>query len=327
MLNAISGYPCGGPGEPCDSPNNRPYFRPNANITRGQVSKVVTLAFGMNDVIPGTQQTFQDVIPNSTFWLYIERLVGRGAISGYPCGGPNEPCVAPGNRPYFRPNANVTRGQLTKIVALAKNWGLANPSTASFNDVAVGSTFFQYVETAKQENIITGYPCGGPGEPCPGQYFRPDNNVTRGQASKIIDLARLSVRPTVTPTPLAVTRTPTTAPTFTPTNTPTRTPTAPTSTPAPSNTPAPTNTPVPSNTAVSSSTPGPSSTPTDTPTVTVTNTPNASITPVPPTATGTATRPSRPPCHRPRPRRSRRPCPPARSSSPSTRLRSRNMMS
>ena len=276
VLGAISGYPCGGPGEPCDAPR-RPYFRPNANLTRGQVAKVVTLAFGISDTIPGTQQTFQDVAPNSTFWIYIERLVGRGAISGYPCGGPGEPCVAPTNRPYFRPNNNVTRGQLTKIVAIARNWGLANPGTASFNDVPVGSTFFQYVETAKQAGIISGYPCGSPGEPCPGTYFRPNNNVTRGQATKIIDLARLSTRPTVTPTAPPVTNTPTSVPTNTPTNTPTRTPTV------------PTNTPVPSNTPVASATPGPSNTPTNTRTNTPTNTPNASVTPAPPTLTLTAT--------------------------------------
>jgi hypothetical protein len=34
-----------------------------------------------------------------------------------------------------------------------------------------------------------GYPCGGPGEPCPGRYFRPRNNVTRAQLSKTVVLA------------------------------------------------------------------------------------------------------------------------------------------
>ena len=31
--------------------------------------------------------------------------------------GAGEPCVPPANLPYFRPNANVTRGQTSKIVA------------------------------------------------------------------------------------------------------------------------------------------------------------------------------------------------------------------
>jgi hypothetical protein len=33
--------------------------------------------------------------------------------------------------------------------------------------------------------VINGYQCGGPGEPCPGFYYRPNNNITRGQVSKV----------------------------------------------------------------------------------------------------------------------------------------------
>jgi hypothetical protein len=42
----IQGYPCGGVGEPCQPPGNRPYFRPIDSDTRGQVSKIVTIAYG-----------------------------------------------------------------------------------------------------------------------------------------------------------------------------------------------------------------------------------------------------------------------------------------
>jgi hypothetical protein len=111
----IGGYPCGGPGEPCNPPGNRPYFRPNANATRGQISKIVSNASGFIEPVSG--QTFQDVAPGSTFYDFIERLASRGVMSGYPCGGPGEPCVPPENRPYFRPNSNATRGQTSKIVA------------------------------------------------------------------------------------------------------------------------------------------------------------------------------------------------------------------
>src|SRR3712207_8415950 len=53
---------------------------------------------------------------SSPFYLFIERLTGRGVMSGYACGGPGEPCSG-WNMPYFRPSANVTRGQASKIVA------------------------------------------------------------------------------------------------------------------------------------------------------------------------------------------------------------------
>ncbi len=112
----IGGYPCGGPGEPCVAPDNLPYFRPNANASRGQISKITANAAGINDVVPPAQQTFADVPPDSPFWLFIERLAARNVMGGYPCGGPGEPCDAQ-NRPYFRPNAETTRGQIAKITA------------------------------------------------------------------------------------------------------------------------------------------------------------------------------------------------------------------
>jgi hypothetical protein len=111
----IGGYPCGGPGEPCVPPDNLPYFRPDNNASRGQISKIVSNAAGFNE--PVTGQTFEDVVPGSTFYDFVERLASRSVISGYTCGGPGESCVPPDNRPYFRPFDNATRGHTTKIVA------------------------------------------------------------------------------------------------------------------------------------------------------------------------------------------------------------------
>jgi hypothetical protein len=91
-------------------------FRPYTNVTRGQTSKIVANAANLSNSIPSTQQTFADAPSSSPFWLWIERLAGRGIISGYTCGGPGEPCD-PGNHPYFRSGASATRGQTSKIVA------------------------------------------------------------------------------------------------------------------------------------------------------------------------------------------------------------------
>jgi hypothetical protein len=121
----ISGYPCGGPGEPC-GPGDRPYFRPGNNVTRGQLSKMTAQAFGWSD--PVTGQSFEDVPPDSNFYDYVERLYNRGIINGYECGSPGEPCVLPGNLPYFRPNSNVLRGQTAKIVNLARTQPTTTPT-------------------------------------------------------------------------------------------------------------------------------------------------------------------------------------------------------
>ena len=187
--NIISGYLCGGPGEPCVPPANKPYFRPGAGLTRGQTAKIVAGAAGFADPIATTQQTFADVPPGNPFWLWIERLAGRGIINGYGCGGVGEPCD-PANRPYFRPNGGVTRGQLTKIVSSAA--GHADPvppAQQTFADVPPAAPFWLWIERLAGRGIISGYTCGGPGEPCDPAtrpYFRPNTGVTRGQAAKIV---------------------------------------------------------------------------------------------------------------------------------------------
>jgi hypothetical protein len=189
----INGYPCGGDFEPCNA-NEDPYFRPNNPVTRGQISKMVSLSAGFNEPVPATQQSFEDVPYGSPFWEYVERLYTRGVIGGYQCGiNPSEPCVPPGDRPYFRPNAGATRGQLVKIASESAGFNDAIPADQqTFTDVPPGSTFWLYIERllANRPSAIAGYPCGQiPSEPCDSEnrpYFRPNNGVTRGQASKIV---------------------------------------------------------------------------------------------------------------------------------------------
>jgi hypothetical protein len=168
-------------------PGNYNYYRPGNNVTRGQISKLVALSAGFNDTPTG--QSFEDVPPGQTFYIWIGQLSSRGLINGYPCGGAGEPCNPPGNLPYFRPNNNATRGQLAKIVGNAA--GITDdPGAQIFTDVPPGYTFYNYINPLARRGVISGYPCGSPGEPCnpPGNlpYYRPGNNVTRGQAAKIV---------------------------------------------------------------------------------------------------------------------------------------------
>jgi hypothetical protein len=162
-------------------------FRPGNGITRGQLSKVVSLAAGWNE--PRSGQTFQDVPSTNPFHVYVERMSARGVIGGYGCGGVGEPCVPPLNRPYFRPNSESTRGQISRIVSLAAGFN-EPPGAQRFEDVAPGSPFYDYVQRLAGRGILGGYACGGVGEPCVPSgnrpYFRPGNGSTRGQTSKIV---------------------------------------------------------------------------------------------------------------------------------------------
>ncbi len=170
----INGY---NTNPPCDS--GTPCFKPVNNTTRGQLTKIVVLGEGMAINTSGGPH-FEDVVAGSTFYDYVETSYNAGLINGYPCGGVGEPCVGPGNRPYFRPNALVTRGQLTKIVVLAEGWTLQCPASGHFSDVPHDSSFYCYIETAVSYAILNGYSDG---------TFRPGNPALRGQISKIVYLA------------------------------------------------------------------------------------------------------------------------------------------
>jgi hypothetical protein len=163
-------------------------FRPYANTTRSQMVKIVVNAFNVPNHTPANGYTFTDVQPSNPFYSYIEAAAFANIISGYTCGGPGEPCDAQ-NRPYFRPFANVTRGQLSKIVVTAARLTLENPTDPTFQDVLPNTAFYTYVETAAANGLVSGYSCGGPGEPCGTSnkpYFRQFNNATRGQIAKIV---------------------------------------------------------------------------------------------------------------------------------------------
>lgn len=112
--------------------------------------------------------TFNDVQQADYFYMPVQYLYCRGIVSGYADN-------------TFRPFNNTTRGQLSKIVVLAQGWPLLNPVTPTFSDVPGGHPFYQEVETAFNHGIISGYSDG---------TFRPGNNVTRAQLSKIVVLAK-----------------------------------------------------------------------------------------------------------------------------------------
>ncbi|MDQ2809978.1 MAG: S-layer homology domain-containing protein, partial [Chloroflexota bacterium] len=165
-------------------------FRPYNNTTRGQMAKIVVLAYALPPVAPPLEgaRTFSDVTPDNVFYGLIETAAARGIISGYTCGGRNpqsgtaEPCDA-AQRPYYRPGNNVTRGQLTKIVVIGAGWAIQTPATATFNDVAAANVFYGFIETAVCHGIISGYD---------DHTFRPNNAATRGQIAKIVYGALIS---------------------------------------------------------------------------------------------------------------------------------------
>lgn len=123
-----------------------------------EVDKEITI----EEQNPDIEEGFTDIADH---WAkeYIEKLQIAGIVSGKSEG-------------IFAPDVFLTRAELTKIALNAFEITLDNVSEKPFQDVSVNDWFAQYVETAKNEEIVKGYTDG----------FHPNQNVTRAEAIKIL---------------------------------------------------------------------------------------------------------------------------------------------
>ena len=103
---------------------------------------------------------------DETHWAYegIYKLVYEGIIVGYPDG-------------TFKPEGNITRAELVKIVNMV--FGFTDKQeTTSFSDVKPEDWFHDNVLIAQQAGYIVGYPDG---------TFKPNGLITREEFCKILD--------------------------------------------------------------------------------------------------------------------------------------------
>ena len=168
----LSGYST---SPPCAT-GQTPCFNGGANVTRGQVAKIVSNAAGYTDADPLDAADVHRCALHQPV-LGLRRALaepGAACISGY---STSPPCTT--GTPCFLPFNNVTRGQMAKIDANAGGYFDAIPSTQqTFTDVPYSNPFWVYIERAALHGVISGYstspPCPG-GTPCflPGQQPDP----------------------------------------------------------------------------------------------------------------------------------------------------------
>ncbi len=104
---------------------------------------------------------------------YIKYLAEKGCIEGFP--GIN------GTR-EFRPNQEMTRAQLVKIlIACEGGTDISTPATPPFSDVPVTHFAAGYIAEAKRLGFISGYPDG---------TFKPDQTIIRVEGLKMILLKK-----------------------------------------------------------------------------------------------------------------------------------------
>lgn len=141
---------------------------PQGNITRAEVA---TIFFRLLRDPVRTQywsQTngYSDVPGNKWYNNAISTLTNMGIICGYPDGS-------------FRPDAPITRAELTKIAAsFFSDPRVAATYDGRFSDVQGAEWYISYLMTAIEEGLIEGYPDGS---------FRPDRPITRAETCTIVN--------------------------------------------------------------------------------------------------------------------------------------------
>jgi len=184
FYNEIQYLACRGvlSGYPNPNPPGGNSFLPNNNTARGQFAKIAALGFGLPAFTPTGSQTFVDVAPGSIFYGYVETAAHVGAVNGLAA----SQCAAlgtPGN--CYGPNVLISRVQVALIVQRVRQYAVVTPTQPTFRDLAANSFGYAAVETLANRGIINGAACSSGGGTC----FRPNDNVKRGELSKIVKRA------------------------------------------------------------------------------------------------------------------------------------------
>lgn len=107
---------------------------------------------------------FTDIKENDNHYIASRYLSDKGIINGYGDG-------------TFKPNQDITRAELLKIIFEGNKTQTSNPNTNCFPDVGYQEWYSKYICTAKNLKIIKGYDDGN---------FKPNKTLNKAEALKIL---------------------------------------------------------------------------------------------------------------------------------------------
>ena len=137
--------------------------QPGGYITRAEASTIFfrLLTDETREQYWATTNAYSDVKSGDWYNNAISTLSNAGIVSGYPDG-------------TFRPNAPITRAEMSKIIAL---FAKLDKTTDRFSDIA-GHWAEAYIKLAAGNGWIEGYPDG---------TFKPQQNITRAETVTMIN--------------------------------------------------------------------------------------------------------------------------------------------
>ncbi|WP_051259778.1 S-layer homology domain-containing protein [Peptoniphilus mikwangii] len=137
-------------------------FKPDGKITRAEFVKTIVCAF---DLKSNEKVTFKDI---EKHWAknYIEVAAALKIVNGY-------------SAEEFGPNKNITREEMSKIIANVLK--LSEKTELKFTDNdKISEWAKESVEKVVKAELVKGYP---------DSSFKPNNNVTRAESATIIERA------------------------------------------------------------------------------------------------------------------------------------------
>lgn len=139
---------------------------PNASITRAEVAMIFyrLLDDDARAKYDTTTNAFSDVSADAWYGKAVSTLNAMGVLKGYEDGS-------------FRPNANITRAELTTIAV--RFFHAPEITVNAFPDIA-GHWARSAINAAAQLGIVNGYEDG---------TFRPANNITRAETIQMVNNA------------------------------------------------------------------------------------------------------------------------------------------
>lgn len=157
-LGVIKGY----------TENGKQYYKPYNKVTRGQVAKMVVIASGNKPLIV-KKSSFSDVAVGTELSGYVERAIQLGYF-------------VTNTKGEFLPNKPITRDEMSHVLTKAFNLDTSEYENidSPFVDVGITHQYVKYVNTIYYNGITKGS----------GQYYMPNNQVTRAQFALFVARAK-----------------------------------------------------------------------------------------------------------------------------------------
>ncbi|HLG26469.1 MAG TPA: S-layer homology domain-containing protein, partial [Paenisporosarcina sp.] len=137
-------------------------IKSNEVVTRGDAAFMLYMLLGME---PDTTLGFPDVGPSSPYYEAVSTVTSRNIVSGYEDG-------------KFHPEIELTRSQMSRIIAGAFNYTINANATVPFTDV--NERWAPYVDAMYRHGVTAGVT---------PTSFAPDKKITRGEMAAFMHRA------------------------------------------------------------------------------------------------------------------------------------------